>query len=133
MAASAYSAPLRDRSIAEINITPLVDVMLVLLVIFMISAPTITRTLTARLPVSTPSATAPPPRLSLQVDPSGGFTLDGRSVSPAQLAEALAAIAQRSPRAIVEVGASSEADYQAFATALSIARASGIADVTLAR
>lgn len=135
MTASAYSASASadDRvTLAEINITPLVDVMLVLLVIFMISAPAVTGTLSMRLPAASPTAVEAP-RLTLQVDPGGGFVLDGRSIAAAALRPALADVAVRTPRAVLEIAASGDADYQAFATALAAARASGLENITFAR
>ena len=132
MAAPVYSAPPRDARIAEINITPLVDVMLVLLVIFMIAAPAVTRTLPMRLPASGDPDAVPPPRLTLEVDVSGAYALDGRVLTRDALLAALRDTARRTPRAIVEIEASKDADYQAFATALATARASGLENVTLA-
>ncbi|MFZ5657036.1 MAG: ExbD/TolR family protein [Pseudomonadota bacterium] len=133
MAVSAYSASDRDARIAEINITPLVDVMLVLLVIFMIAAPAVTGTLSTRLPADSQRVDAVPPRAELSVDASGGFALDGRALTRDALQAELAALARRSPRAVVEIAASREADYQAFATALSTARAGGIENITFRR
>lgn len=134
MAASSYSAASHEDSIARINITPLVDVMLVLLVIFMIAAPTLTGTLPMRLPASDPSAKpSPPARHELSIDAGGGFALDGRALTTGALRAELAAIAARSPQSIVEIAASRDADYQAFATALSAARGSGIENVTFQR
>lgn len=132
---SAYSASADDRAtLADINITPLVDVMLVLLVIFMISAPAVTGTLSMRLPGHAPSpAPLQAPRLQLAIDASGGFLLDGRAVQPAALRPLLADVAVRTPRAVLEISASGDADYQAFATALAAARASGLENVTFAR
>jgi biopolymer transport protein ExbD len=134
MAASAYSAPSRDSAIAQINITPLVDVMLVLLVIFMISAPALTQTMSMRLPTETPDTqTTPPARLQLAIDASGGYALDGRTLTRDALGAELASLAQRSPRAIVEIAASRDADYQSFATALATARTSGVENITFQR
>jgi biopolymer transport protein ExbD/biopolymer transport protein TolR len=134
MAASAYSAPSRDSAIAQINITPLVDVMLVLLVIFMISTPALTRTMSVRLPgVDGQRSTVPPPKVELRVDAAGGFALDGRMLSRDGLAAELAALAQRSPQAIVEIATSRDADYQAFATALATARTSGVENIIFPR
>lgn len=133
MAVSTYSAPANDRSIASINITPLVDVMLVLLVIFMISAPALTQTLSMRLPAEGPPARIERPRLTLQVNSSGEFALEGRRLGRAALQAALADIASRAPEAVLEIDASKDADYQAFATALSAARGSGLANITFTR
>lgn len=136
MSVSAYSSSdrsSRDGCIAEINITPLVDVMLVLLVIFMIAAPAVTGTLSTRLPGDGQPAGLAAPRVELRVDASGGFALDGRVLTREALQTELDALARRSPRAVVEIAASREADYQAFATALSSARAGGIEHITFRR
>lgn len=133
MAASAYSTASRDERIAQINITPLVDVMLVLLVIFMIAAPAVTGTLSVRLPGVDGRADAPPPRLQLGIDASGGYALAGRALGAEGLRAELAALARRSPEAVVEIAASRDADYQAVATALSLARASGVENIVFAR
>ena len=57
----AFSAPASPRELAEINITPLVDVMLVLLVIFMVTAPLLSRPIDAQLPQPVPDAQRVPP------------------------------------------------------------------------
>lgn len=132
MAATAYSAPPRDARIAEINITPLVDVMLVLLVIFMIAAPAVTNTLSMRLPASGRPDAVPPPQLMLEVDVNGGYALDGRALTRDALLATLRDTARRTPQAIVRIQAAQDADYQAFASALAAARASGLENVTLA-
>jgi biopolymer transport protein ExbD len=133
MAASALSARTADRAtLAEINITPLVDVMLVLLVIFMVTAPALTQTLSMRLPAGGEPTTIPP-RVELSVSAAGEFALDGRTLSDAGLRSALADVAMRSPQSVVEIAASRDADYQAFTTALAAARSSGLDNITLAR
>ena len=64
------SAP---RSIAEMNITPLVDVMLVLLVIFMVTAPTLSKPITFALPQPLPDRARPlpPEPIDLRIAASG--------------------------------------------------------------
>ena len=82
----AFSNSVRSSMVAEMNITPLVDVMLVLLVIFMVSAPLVTQPLKATLPQRIPNTEAPKPlQVQLEVMDDGSYHLDGRLVSRQQL------------------------------------------------
>lgn len=122
--------PRGDRAIAQINITPLVDVMLVLLVIFMVTAPALTDTLDLRVPQPSPRPVAvPPARITLQIHGSGEFELAGRMLAASQLEPALRAVAQRAPDTLLEIDAAADAEYQGFAKALGAARASGLENV----
>ena len=87
----------RRSPMAEINVTPMVDVMLVLLIIFMVTAPL----LVAGVPVDLPDSKAgaldqerKPVQISL--DSSGTLTVDDQPVAPADLGPRLAAIAASS-------------------------------------
>jgi biopolymer transport protein ExbD len=135
MATSAFADNGRsDRAMAEINITPLVDVMLVLLVIFMIAAPLVTRSLDVRIPQGVPpDVTVKPPRVALTVQADGSFLLDGVVLSARTLQPALVEIARAAPHTVVEIGASGDADYQGFTNALAAARNSGITNIALQR
>ena len=78
---------------AEINVTPLVDVMLVLLIIFMVTAPL----LSAGVPVDLPDSNAKPldqtpQQVNLSITPDGTVYLDKSVVDPGTLADRLAAI-----------------------------------------
>jgi len=119
------------RAMAEMNITPLVDVMLVLLIIFMVAAPLATRSLDLRLPQPSPRPDPVPPHLSLSVRGDGQFALDGVVLGEAALATALLAAARTAPNAIVDVSVSESADYQAFTTALAATRHSGLTNIAL--
>ncbi|MGY3266897.1 ExbD/TolR family protein [Lysobacter sp. HA35] len=131
MAASTYAPRLSDGAMAEMNVTPLVDVMLVLLVIFMITAPALTHTLPMNLPISTPQQPSTPPRADLRVDASGGYTLDGRALDAKSLRSALGSLARVSPDTVLHVSAAADSEYQGFATALAAAQDSGLANVAL--
>lgn len=89
----------RRAPMAEINVTPLVDVMLVLLIIFMVAAPL----LVSGVPIDLPKSRAkqlelPEAPLDITVDREGKVFIDGEAVQPGALATRLEAIAaEQSP------------------------------------
>ena len=132
MAGSAFSASAYagDAPVAEINVTPLVDVMLVLLIIFMVTAPALTGKIDLGLPVPGGTSVEPPPKASLMVRQDGGFELDGRSLAANELPAALTSLARSAPDTVLEIAANADADYQSFAQALSAAQDSGIENIS---
>jgi len=128
----AFSASVRDWMVAEMNITPLVDVMLVLLVIFMVSAPLVSQPIRASLPQSTPPIEVTRPlNLRLTVGDDGSYRLDDRLFTSAELWQRLDDAVLSDPRATLRVSAASDADYQRVVTALAEARRRGIADIAV--
>ena len=123
----------QGQAMAEMNITPLVDVMLVLLIIFMVAAPMVTRSIDLRLPQISPpdTQTMKPPHLGLSVRSDGQFALDGAVLDRQALAAALGQAARVAPNTIVDVTVSENADYQAFTTALTVTRNSGITNIAM--
>ena len=89
----------RYRPMAEINVTPFVDVMLVLLIIFMVAAPM----MTSGVPVDLPRTAAQPLNqeqepLTISVDPQGRIFLQETEVELGSLVERLRAIAANQPQ-----------------------------------
>lgn len=83
------SAP-RSAPMSDINVTPLVDVMLVLLVIFIITAPLMTGALQLALPqVQAPLSSTSPTTLEVTMDSRGQLMLDAQPLPVSQLAAAL--------------------------------------------
>ena len=76
--------------IAEINVTPLVDIMLVLLIIFMLTASLIVRqAIEIELPRASPASAVPPTTLSISLAADGALFLDQKRVSAAELRAAI--------------------------------------------
>ena len=126
----AFSVRAESSAISNINVTPLVDVLLVLLIIFMITAPVVTHRTHIDLPSLSGKSSVPlaePIRLSIQAD--GSLYWNGTPIDEAQLATQLAVAGQRAepPRLIVR--AADGAAYQSVARVLAQAKAQGVAGI----
>ena len=85
--------------IAEINVTPLVDIMLVLLIIFMLTAHLIARqAIEIELPRASQSTALPPTTLAITLTADGALFLNDRPVTPAALRDAIRASVARDPK-----------------------------------
>ena len=128
----AFSATARDSVVAEMNITPLVDVMLVLLVIFMVSAPLMTQDVSTTLPQRAPPVdTLKPPQLRLEIADDGSYRLDGRLMGLSELGARLEDSVVTDPRTVLDVHATSGADYQGVVSAMAEARNHGVVNLSL--
>ncbi len=113
-------------SVAQINITPLVDVMLVLLVIFMIAAPIVTQRIAMDLPGVVPPQplTEPPPPITLRIDAAGQLYWNGDPTSITTFEALLDSERARegTDMPTLQIDASGDADYGAVARVLAAAR-----------
>jgi biopolymer transport protein ExbD len=93
-----------DRAISEINVTPLVDVMLVLLIIFLITIPVITQSVKVELPkaANIPTQTKPE-NINIAVDKDGNVYWNTMLVTQEQLLERLRVVATQDPQPEVHV------------------------------
>ncbi len=121
----AFAASPSRSTLAEINITPLVDVMLVLLVIFMVTAPMLELKLPLQLSHPTPPRPERSEPLRLEVTPAGFFRVDGKEMTARDLPAALARLHADNPGTTLELSVDPDADYQSAATALASARNAG--------
>ena len=88
----------RRSPMAEINVTPMVDVMLVLLIIFMVTAPLLVAGVPVDLPASKARALDQEQKpVQISIDPNGAIFVDETPVAPDQLGTRLAQIAASSP------------------------------------
>jgi len=122
----------RFRPVAEINVTPMVDVMLVLLVIFMVTAPL----LTAGVQVDLPKTQAPPLKgddqpLSVSVDAHGRIWVQETEVKLDELAPRLLAITAAKPDTRIFVRGDKTIDYGRVMEVMGTLGAAGIPKVAL--
>jgi len=99
------------RFLAEINVIPLVDVVLVLLVIFMITAPMLYRGLDIKLPTSATNTIKPEERLVLTVERDQRLFLDKQPLGLLQLERKLRAARDRNPEVAVYLRADRDVPY----------------------
>src|SRR6185369_6104052 len=96
--------PDRYQPLAEINVTPMVDVMLVLLIIFMVTAPLLAVGVPLDLPRTTAAQlTQPKEPVVLSLDRDGGTFIGDQRVDPGDLKERLTRLAAEDPDRIVYV------------------------------
>jgi len=127
-----------QRSVARINITPLVDVMLVLLVIFMVAAPVLSRAIPVDLPRAGPDDPSRPPSpepIRLRIDAAGGLFWNGDATELSVLPALLETEAQRDPRnpPMLQIDANGDSDYGVVAKVLAAANAAGMRKVGFVR
>jgi biopolymer transport protein ExbD len=97
---------------SEINMTPLIDVMLVLLVIFIITAPLMTSSLKLDLPAAAGAAPSDAPAfVALAIDADGGLFLGEQPASREQIVERVRAAARRDPATEVQLRADRRVPY----------------------
>ncbi|GAA0712367.1 biopolymer transporter ExbD [Dokdonella soli] len=113
---------------AEINVTPLVDVMLVLLIIFMITAPLMSHKIRIDLPQANPNTidTNPPEPIDLAIKENGDLFWNDEPVTDAILQAQLRVAAQKSPQPELQIRADKPTQWQKIATVMAEAKAAGM-------
>ncbi|MDB5940495.1 MAG: Biopolymer transport protein ExbD/TolR [Ramlibacter sp.] len=123
-----YRQPQEDALIAEINTTPLVDVMLVLLIIFLITVPVVNSSILVSLPREQVQVRETrPENVIVSVDADGAiYWFETRLASPDQLAQRLALVAARQPQPEVHIRGDARADYDSIGRVVFAAQQMGI-------
>jgi biopolymer transport protein ExbD len=112
----------------EINVTPMIDVLLVLLIIFMIIVPQGRKSIDVQLPDPTPVLTATPDnqQIVLEVLPNNGFAINKESVTKDNLLARLHQIFDPRPDKIIFVKGDSTVKFQDVIWAMDAARGAGV-------
>jgi biopolymer transport protein ExbD len=122
----------RYQPLAEINVTPMVDVMLVLLVIFMITAPLLTVGVPLDLPKARAAAlTERKPPVILSLNRSGELYIGDERVEPGDLEGRLSGLAAEDPSRIVYVRGDQAISYAQLMEVLGVVNRAGFAKVSL--
>ena len=116
---------------ADINVTPLVDVMLVLLIIFMITAPLMTHKVVVKLPEATlstkPIIKTPP--VTLAIKNNGERFWNDEPVTASKLEQYVAVIVQKDPQPQVNVRADKDTKYGIINDSVQLLRRNGVRKV----
>jgi len=115
---------------ADINITPLVDVMLVLLVIFMLVTPAISQTMSQSIQPSPPGKVQDTHKLIVQAGDT--FLLDGKAIGSMDLKRHFSESIRADEKYTVQVYGEPDASYQSFTEAMAIAKNAGVENLSLA-
>ena len=111
---------------ADINVTPLVDVMLVLLIIFMVTAPALSYQIQVDLPQRTsnppPPPKDPPEPIRLRIDAGGTVTWNNSPIPMSVLQSSLDVESERNPQPTLEIETDPDAEYETLAKVLARAK-----------
>lgn len=120
----------RPEPLSGINITPLVDVMLVLVVVLIVAAPVLAASLRVRLPQAQGATVAAPQApaqvLALEIDAEGALWVQGEALTEAPLRARLAALAAAHPQAELQLRADAAVPYGRVVAVMGWAHAAGL-------
>ena len=117
---------------SEINVTPLVDVMLVLLIIFMITAPLMSHTVTIELPTANPKSpedVVKTPPIDLAIKQDGTLYFNDHAITEAELKAKFAVSAQQIPQPELQIRADKSTEFKIVKKVISNAKGQGMVHV----
>ena len=130
MAFGGFNDNNKQAPMSEINVTPMVDVMLVLLVIFIITAPMFTHAIKLDLP-NAQSAPAPekPETISLSINHAGSIYWNNDVISDKNLDAKLAVAAKKNPQPELQLRADKATRYEVIAQVMAAAQTNGLTKI----
>lgn len=130
MAFGSFDSKRHQGPMAEINVVPLVDVMLVLLVVFIITAPLLTNAVKIDLPKAASNANVTrAEHIEFAIREDGSFFWNGEQVAAATLPERFAREAKKQPQPELHIHADRLAHYELIAQVMSGAARAGVSRI----
>ena len=130
----AMSLGAHGRHRAEINVTPMIDVLLVLIIIFMVITPLTPKGLEALIPQDSPeraNSTPPADNIVITVNSGGGVTINQEYVALADLRDRLLDIFRSHTNHVLFVRGRKDLEFQQVAAVIDIARGAGLDRIAL--
>ena len=121
----------RASALSEINVTPLVDVMLVLLIIFMVTAPMMVRGIEVELPRAASSQDVEGPRVEITLDRQGRLWIGERPVQTETLRREMEQLSRSRPGSGVYLRADGQAHYGDVLGVMDLIRTSGVENIAM--
>ena len=113
-------------AVSEMNVTPMLDVLLVLLVIFMVISIRLNRTVDASLPVTCTSACGGTAQIVLEVLPGPVYKINQATVPASALRDTIASIYASRPEKIMQVAGYPGVSYQDVVSVMDVAKGAGV-------
>jgi biopolymer transport protein ExbD len=127
MAFGGFDSKSSSHTMSESNMVPLIDVMLVLLVIFIITAPLLSHSIRIDVPQASAEAVEQEPRIiDLAIDEAGMMYWNDQAVAPEAIAQRLADEARLEPQPELRIRADGDTRYTVLAQVMSEARKAGL-------
>jgi len=126
------SATRKRGIIADVNVTPLVDIMLVLLIIFMLTANLIAKqAIEVELPRASQSTTLNPTTLAITLTREGALYLNGRAATPAELRAAVRDAVAKDPKTQVIIAGDKSVSHGRVVWVLDVVKSLGVASFAI--
>ena len=129
MAGNAFDREELQAPMAEINVTPMVDVMLVLLVIFLVTAPMLTQSIKLELPNEVATEVKDQKVITVSINNDGQYFMDDKPVTEAELEQNLRAAVAKDAKQPLHIRADTKTGYGKVSHVLALSSRIGLNNI----